>query len=243
MMSNLRPGGFRLTDRAMRYWNLPKKSIVLDIGCGRGETVEYLEKEYGFKVKGIDLSDDLVKEGLARNPDLDIKKGDGEFLEDYPSHSFNGALMECVLSVTDKPDEVLHEVYCVLKKGGKLFISDLYIKDPEPDLYEYANKKVKEMAEKPHDHDECGISCAVDHQKRAVNFRVKGRFLMEPLLNQLNEIGYNNILFEDCSLELDNYAAEKVLKDGTLEGCFCKEALIPVNGKTSYFILTAEKPL
>lgn len=240
-MSDFKPGEFRLTDKAMEQWGLPEGSAVLDIGCGRGETVEYLASRYGFIASGIDLSDELIKEGLSRNPELAIKKGDGEFLEEYPSYSFDGVLMECVLSVTDKPDEVLHEAYCVLKKGGKLFVSDLYVKDPNPSLLAEAVREAEEAAKTPHDHGECSISCAVDHQKRSVGFRTKGRFLMEPLLAELAEIGYANLRWEDCSLELDNYVAEKLLANGTLKGCLCEDALIPMEEKTGYFVLTAEK--
>lgn len=241
-MSKLKPGEFRLTDQAMARWGLDKGASVLDIGCGRGETVQYLSEQYGFQAKGIDLSAKLIAEGLERNPKLDIKKGDGEFLEDYASYSFDGVLMECVLSVTDKPDEVLHEIYCVLKKGGRLFISDLYVKNANQDLLTQAKQQAEEQSKIPHDHGECSISCADDHQKRAVDFRINGRFLIEPLLVQLLDIGYRNPCWEDVSPELERYAAEKVMADGTLDGCLCEEALIPMEGKTGYFILTAEKP-
>ena len=75
-------------------------------------------------------------------------------------------------------------------------------------------------------------------------FRASGRFLIEPLIEQLAEIGYRNFEWQDCSLELDNFIAEKLMKDGTLEDCLCEEALHPADKfKTGYFMLTAEKPI
>lgn len=243
-MSSLRPGEFKITKKAMEQWNLPKGAAVLDIGCGLGETVEYLEREYGFKCSGIDFSMARIKEGKERNPELDIKYGDGEFLDDFTSFSFDGVTMECVLSLINLPDEALHEAYCVLKKGGKLFLSDLYIKDPDPGFAKALKIEAERQKRKPHKEGECGTECEEEHRNRLMPFRSSGRFLMEPLIDLMKEIGYKNIQWEDCSLELDSFVAEKLMADGTLEGCLCDEAIHPKDSfKTGYFLLTAEKSL
>ena len=242
-MNDFKPGGFRITKKAMEKWKLPQGSKVLDIGCGLGETMELLVKEYGYQCSGIDLSMARVKEGKTRNPNLDISYGDGEFLDGFSSFSFDGVLMECTLSLINLPDEALHEAYCVLKKGGRLFLSDLYIKNPDPGFVKALQIEAERQSRKPHEEGECGTDCQDEHKNRPVSFRSSGRFLMGPLTEQLKEIGYGNISWEDCSLELDNYVAEKLMKDGTLEDCLCDEALHPKdNFKTGYFMLTAEKP-
>lgn len=243
-MSDLKPGGFRITKKAMDAWKLPKNSKVLDVGCGLGETVEFLETEYGFQCTGIDLSMARIKDGKTRNPNLDIRYGDGEFLDDFSSFAFDGVLMECTLSLINLPDEALHEAYCVLKKGGRLFLSDLYIKNPDQGFVQALKIEAERQRKKPHNEGECGTECADEHKKRTVEFRSEGRFLVEPLLELLAEIGYRNVAWEDCSQELNNFVAEKLMKDGTLEGCLCDEALNPKDHfKTGYFMLTAEKPL
>lgn len=267
-MSNFKPGEFKVTDQALGIWNLPKSAEVLDIGCGQGETVEYLEKEYGYKVCGIDLSNDLIKQGLDRNPNLNIQYGDGEFLDGFLSYSFDGVMMECVLSLIGLPDEAIHEAYCVLKKGGKLFISDLYLKDPEPEFLKAVELEAEKERNTPHHHDhdheggyesghsedgcaehteesggcsdcdDCGECDGEEHESviveepryRTVNFRSDGRFLMTPLVEQLQEIGYTNIQWKDCSKELDNSVAEKMM------------SLKPHDKyQTGFFMLTAEK--
>lgn len=242
-MSCLKPGDLRITKKAMDSWNLPKGSAVLDIGCGTGETIEYLETEYGFQCSGIDLSMERIKEGKTRNPDLNIKYGDGEFLDEFSSFSFDGVTMECSLSLINLPDEALHEAYCVLKKGGRLFISDLYIKDPDPAFAKALKIEAERRSRKPHNEGECGTECEEDHKNRISTFRSSGRFLLNPLIEQLEEIGYKNIRWEDCSAELDRFVAEKLFNEGSLEGCICTEAVHPKDSfKTGYFMLTAEKP-
>ena len=243
-MSDLRPGGFRITKKAMDAWKLPKGAKVLDVGCGTGETLEFLEKEYGFVCSGIDLSMARIKEGKDKNPDLDIKYGDGEFLDNFFSFTFDGVIMECTLSLINLPGEALHEAYCVLKKGGKLFLSDLYVKDPDAGFVTALRIEAERQSRKPHKEGECNTDCEDEHKNRPVSFRADGRFLMEPFIEQLAETGYRNIAWEDCSAELNNFVAEKLMKDGTLEECLCKDALHPKDKfKTGYFMLTAEKPL
>lgn len=254
-MSNFKQGKFNITNQALEIWNLPKDAEVLDVGCAQGETVEYLEKEYGYKACGIDISKDIIEQGLKRNPNLNIKYGDGEFMDEFLSYSFDGVMMKCVLSLIGFPDEALHEAYCVLKKGGKLLINDIYIKDPDPELLKAVELEVEKERNAPHDHDhnnnhdhedECGSEHSEDGEEhdhdhenvhieepryRASIFRSNGRFLVTPLLEQLKEIGYTNISWKDCTTELENeYSFEDNLKPHD-------------KYETGYFMLTAEKPL
>jgi SAM-dependent methyltransferase len=49
------PGGLYLVAKMLRYMNLKKGDIVLDLGCGRGESSIYLAKHYGVHVFAVDL--------------------------------------------------------------------------------------------------------------------------------------------------------------------------------------------
>ncbi|MEG2200368.1 MAG: methyltransferase domain-containing protein, partial [Anaerovorax sp.] len=167
--------------------------------------------------------------------------GDGEFLDGFLSHSFDGVMMECVLSLINLPDEALHEAYCVLKKGGKLFISDLYIKDPQEDLVKALSIEAERKSKMKHDEGACDDNCQEDHKERVVNFRLNGRFLQQQLVNQLEEMGYKNIVWQDYSKELGSYVAEKIMAGGNHEDCFCLAMDEKNTYKTGYFLLVAEK--
>ena len=124
-MAVLRPGELALTDKAIEIAGLKKGDRVLDIGCGEGDTVAHL-MELGMEAEGIDMSLKMLNAAKEKHPGINVKMGDGEFLDDYSSYTFDAITMECVLSLINIPDEALHEAWCVLKKGGKLIISDLY---------------------------------------------------------------------------------------------------------------------
>lgn len=242
-MSLHRPGEFRITDSAFEIMQLSKGAEILDIGCGEGDTIKYLT-EKGYKMSGIDLKVGMVNKASELNSKAKITLGDGEFLDEFSSYSFDCVMMECVLSLINLPDEALHEAYCVLKKGGKLYISDLMIKNPDPAFAKALAIEAERLAKKPHEEGECHDDCAEEHKKRVVKFRGNGRFLVEQLIEELEEIGYINVQWKDFSMELDSYVAETILQEGSLDSCFCEEALNREdNHKTGYFMLVAEKPL
>lgn len=233
-MSLIRPGKFEITDRAMELCGLEKGAAVLDIGCGDGTAAEYLQDQYGYKVTGIDMNLAKINEGKARNKNLDLRMGDGEFLDDFSSYSFDCVMMECSLSLINLPDEALHEAYCVLKKGGKLFVSDLYIKNPDPNQVKAVKIEADRQAKIPHKEEDCGQG-----KMRFVDFRLEGAFIKEPLIQYMEEVGYRITAFEDRSADLDTYVAETILQEGSLDNC-----ITCAKGKRGigYFMLVAEKP-
>jgi ubiquinone/menaquinone biosynthesis C-methylase UbiE len=219
----------------MELWNLPKGAKVLEIGCGEGETLERLERKYGFDATGIDFSLEMVRLAKERGLQANIMYGDGEFLEDFPSRSFEGVVMECVLSLINLPDEALHEAYCVLKDGGMLFISDLYLKNPESGLLRALDIEAQRVAKIPHAESSCSDKCAEDHKKRLVNFRYQGVMLLPPLEKLLREMGFDILCVEDFSNELDAYVAESILSGKTK----LDDQTQPKG--TGYFMLVARK--
>lgn len=113
-----RPGGFRITDRAISFCGFCKGSKILDIGCGEGTSVDYLIDK-GFEAFGIDNKP--VNPALQQN----LTIGAAENLP-FLNSSMDGIMMECSFNLMDNQQAVLKRCYDVLKPAGRLIISVMY---------------------------------------------------------------------------------------------------------------------
>lgn len=228
-MTIARPGGFEVTDRALEIANYKKGSRILDIGCGGGDTVDYLNK-MGLKAEGIDINLAKIDEAKKTFPGINIKFGDGGFMDDYMSFTFDGIVMECSLSTFPQPDEALHEVYCVLKKGGRMIITDYYEKNPDPQQVKAVAIEAARQARMPHNEGDCEEG-TVSH---FTDFCFEGAFYKEPLIRMLeDELGLRVMFFEDAGLQID---ADDLYTDVKTEAAGKSRNL-------GYFILVAQKPV
>jgi arsenite methyltransferase len=120
-----RPGGLKLTERAMDLGAFPAGARLLDLGCGRGTTARYIRNRYGIEAWGLDIS----REALTVPSNGFLIQGDGENLP-LTSQILDGIFLECVLSLLTGPEKALREGWRVLRRGGQLLITDLYLKNP-----------------------------------------------------------------------------------------------------------------
>ena len=240
-MALKRPGEFNITDRALEIANFKMGSRILDIGCGQGDTVNHLN-ELGLKAEGIEMNLSDIQIAKERYPGIDVKFGDGSFLDDYTSFTFDGVTFECSLSMINQPDEALHEAYCVMKKGGRLIITDLYEIDPDPKQVKAVEIEADRQARIPHQEGDCDEGTVM----RFVNFRYEGTFFKEQLIRMVEEeIGYKVLAFEDRTEDLNNYVAQTLMDEGSLDN-ICSNLKWEINGKKrkiGYFILVAQKPI
>lgn len=240
-MTIARPGGFAITERALELADYKKGSRILDIGCGEGDTVDFLNRE-GFSAEGIDMNLAKIDDAKKKFPGINVRFGDGSFLEDYMSYTFDGIMMECSLSMINQPDEALHEAYCVMKKGGRLIITDVYEKDPDPQQVKAIEIEAARQARMPHEEGECDDGTSM----RYVNFRFEGAFYREPLIRMLeDEIGMKVLAFEDRTADLESYVAQTIMNEGGLDS-LCTNLKTEVNGRKrriGYFLLVAQKPV
>jgi ubiquinone/menaquinone biosynthesis C-methylase UbiE len=102
---------------------LPRGARVLDVGSGPGQFSKYL-KEKGFKVKGIDVSDEMLAIARSKVSDVPFAKMDMRKLE-FADRTFDGILAAYSIIHISTPElpGVLSEIKRVLKpEGHALFI-------------------------------------------------------------------------------------------------------------------------
>ena len=115
-----RPGGTALTRRALALCGFPPGADVLDIGCGQGASLALL-RNLGLNGTGLD------RECSLEQPFPFVQADAHE--PPFPNASFDGMLCECVLSLLSDPGRALRNFAALLRPGGKLILSDLYLKD------------------------------------------------------------------------------------------------------------------
>lgn len=123
----IRPGGPVLTDRALEICSLPAGSLVADIGCGTGGTLQHLEQTGLYRLAGLDLSETLLREAAARLETARLIQGRADAIP-FSNDTFDALFCECVLSILDDKPAALDEFARVVKTGGYLVLSDVFSK-------------------------------------------------------------------------------------------------------------------
>src|SRR4051794_13219081 len=126
------PGGLHLTQNILSNENITDKSVVLDAGCGTGQTAAYLYQQYRAKVFGLEINPIMVEKAksrlLALQLPVPILQGSIEEIP-FEDHTFDFILSESVLAFVNKP-KALKEFHRVLKKGGRLIANEMTINRP-----------------------------------------------------------------------------------------------------------------
>jgi O-methyltransferase / aklanonic acid methyltransferase len=114
--------GQRLVERAQ----LSPGADVLDVAAGRGAVLFAAAQQVGpsGRVRGIDLSVDMVRETLAdiRHagwPQVTMQQMDAEQL-DFPTATFDRVLCGFAVWLFPQPHRALHEFSRVLRPGGRV---------------------------------------------------------------------------------------------------------------------------
>jgi arsenite methyltransferase len=220
----IRPGGVALTERALSLCAFPPCSRLLDVGCGTGATVEHLIGQHGFLAAGVDPSLQMLAQGRARNPLLPLIRGAGETLP-FSNDEWDGILAECSLSLTKNPDAVLRECRRVLKRGGKLILSDVYVRN---------------------------VGALPELRALALDCCLTGALSNEELMGKLKNAGFVVLSWEDQSPALKQFAAQLILSQGSARSFWCSlTGADPLHGlrieqavsraKFGYFLVVAEK--
>ena len=67
---------------------IPARSSVIDVGCGDGSLLKYLDKNKNINGRGLEIDQDKIRECLAKG--ISVIQGDADIdLADYPDKSFD----------------------------------------------------------------------------------------------------------------------------------------------------------
>lgn len=144
-------------DNDFRNANLINKLIklahgrsALEIGCGNGALLSKLKK-LGMLVVGIEPNIDILSVARKNNPDLNIKQGFAEDIDDILNDKFDNILMIDVIEHIEYDNNLVSKLCKFLNDEGELIIfvpayNYLYGKrDMEIGHYRRYNKKSLEL--------------------------------------------------------------------------------------------------
>ena len=95
---------------------IDKNAHVLDVGCGDGILMEFLQKEKKVNIRGIEISKTKVQNCIAKG--LTIIEGNAEKdLSQFPDNSFDFVILSQTLQAFLDPENVLNELLRIGKKA------------------------------------------------------------------------------------------------------------------------------
>ena len=131
---------FTGADNPQPFVELKEKEVVLDLGCGAGLDLYFYAnavKSEG-KIYGLDISKDMVNKAKnnmekAGIKNVEIKCGHADNLP-FQDNFFNLVASNGIYNLSPDKEKVMHEVYRVLKPGGRTVFCEIVLKDILPEV-------------------------------------------------------------------------------------------------------------
>lgn len=114
-------------------------SLVLDVGCGYGRTLDELYQMGFHNLIGIDFSKGMICRGQTQFPYLDLRvKESGPI--DLPAQSVDAVILFAVLTCireNAEQEQLISDIKRVLKPNGILYVNDFLFNTDERNLTRY----------------------------------------------------------------------------------------------------------
>ncbi|PKV52693.1 ubiquinone/menaquinone biosynthesis C-methylase UbiE [Aquimarina sp. MAR_2010_214] len=218
-----------------------QNSLVADLGCGIGGTIQYGLRKYPLlHIIGVTLSSFQVREGNKR-----LQHKNGLIIEEnyhhtsFKTNSVDGAYAIESFCHSGHSKEALQEAHRILKPNSKLVIADAFLKKDEEQLCIGSNYCYEQLCK---------------------GWSLEGLGSIKQVEKTLNQIGFKNVTIEDVSFRVAPSVLHVPFAITTfiLKKLFRKEALKPQSWKNlkgslfallsgihtksfGYYLITAEK--
>ena len=120
-----------------------KDSVILDVGCGYGRTLDELYHNDYHNLIGIDFSNGMIERGKQQFPYLDLRvKTDTKIA--LPDASVDAVILFAVLTcirTNEEQEQLLSEIKRVMKPQGILYVNDFLLNTDERNLSRYEKYK------------------------------------------------------------------------------------------------------
>ena len=160
--------------------------IVLDLGCGAGFDCFLASERVGKdgKVIGVDMTQEMIRKSKLNAEKRGVKNVTFLFaeIEDLPikDGSVDIIITNCVINLTPDKTKTFQEAYRVLRKGGKMYISDIVL--------------LRELSKEQREDKDLLTGC------------VAGALLKEDYLDKIEKVGFNvHILGENKEISKQQY--------------------------------------
>ena len=88
---------------------IDKNSKVLDVGCGNGDLMKYINENITNNIRGIEISKDNVQKCIEKG--LTVIEGNAENdLKQFPELSFDYVILSQTLQAFLDPENVINEL-------------------------------------------------------------------------------------------------------------------------------------
>jgi SAM-dependent methyltransferase len=139
-----KPFGHPLNLQRLSQWLSPD-SRILDFGCGYGRSLGELFNSGYRNLIGFDFSPAMIAGARTRFPEITFHEIQSSTIP-LPDASIDGALLFSVLTCVPTDDgqrAMVAELHRVLRPGGLLYISDLWLQTDERNVMRYARDETK----------------------------------------------------------------------------------------------------
>ncbi len=161
--------------------------IVVDLGSGAGFDAFIAANKVGLegKVIGIDMTEKMIEKARMNAErynykNVEFKLGDIENIP-LPDNFADVVISNCVINLAPDKDKVFREAYRILKKGGRIYISDIVL--------------LKELDKEQKDDENLLVGC------------VAGALQKGDYLDRMRKAGFQvEILGEDTEISKKQYS-------------------------------------